>query len=112
MKFKLIATLLLLSWSVSSIAETCTASWYGGSFHGRKTASGKTFNTHSLVAAHKRLPFGTKVLVTNLTNNKHTKVIILDRGPFAKGRCIDLSHAAKTALGMGGTTKVSLEVIK
>lgn len=112
MKFKLIAGLLLLACSSVSLAETCTASWYGSSFHGRKTASGKTFNTHAKMAAHKRLPFGTKVLVTNLTNNKRTKVIILDRGPFVRGRCIDLSHAAKNAIGMGGTAKVSLEVIK
>lgn len=112
MKFKLIASLLLLACSSVSLAETCTASWYGGSFHGKKTASGKPFNTHAMMAAHKRFPFGTKVLVTNLTNNKRTKVIILDRGPFVRGRCIDLSHAAKSAIGMGGTAKVSLEVIK
>jgi rare lipoprotein A len=112
MKFKFIAILLLLSCSFVSMAETCTASWYGDSFQGRKTASGKRFNTHSFMAAHKRLPFGTKVLVTNLSNNRRTEVIILDRGPFVRGRCIDLSQAAKNAIGMRGTSKVSLEVIR
>jgi rare lipoprotein A len=87
------------------------ASWYGPGFHGRKTASGERFNTNDLTAAHKTLPFGTFVRVTNISNGKTTVVKINDRGPFVKGRIIDLSQAAKNAIGMGGTTEVRIEVI-
>lgn len=86
------------------------ASWYGPGFHGRKTASGERFNTNDLTAAHKTLPFGTVLKVTNLSNDKFVIVKINDRGPFIRGRIIDLSKAAKDEIGMGGTTQVRLEV--
>ncbi len=70
------------------------ASWYGGKFHGRSTASGETYDMHKKTAAHKILPFGTYVKVTNLSNQRYTVVRINDRGPFVKGRIIDLSFAA------------------
>jgi peptidoglycan lytic transglycosylase len=89
------------------------ASWYGPGFHGRKTASGERFNQYELTAAHKKLPLGTKATVTNLKNGKKIQVEINDRGPYARGRIIDLSKAAADRLGMkrAGTTPVRVEVI-
>ncbi|ADK79697.1 septal ring lytic transglycosylase RlpA family protein [Sediminispirochaeta smaragdinae] len=89
------------------------ASWYGGKFQGRKTANGEVFDTNKLTAAHKTLPFGTLVRVTNLDNDKSVEVRINDRGPFVEGRIIDLSRAAAEAIDMvgRGIAKVSLEVI-
>lgn len=88
------------------------ASWYGPGFHGRKTASGERFNQHALTAAHKRLPLGTKATVTNLANGKAVQVEINDRGPYVRGRILDLSSAAAERLGMkyAGTTPIRLEV--
>lgn len=90
------------------------ASWYGPGFHGRKTASGERFNQHGLTAAHRKLPLGTKARVTNLDNGKSVEVKINDRGPYVRGRIIDLSKAAAERLGMknAGTTPVRLEVTK
>lgn len=90
------------------------ASWYGPGFHGRKTASGERFNQHGLTAAHRKLPLGTKARVTNLDNGKTVEVKINDRGPYVRGRIIDLSKAAAERLGMkdAGTTPVRLEVTK
>lgn len=91
------------------------ASWYGPGFHGRRTASGKRFNTNKLTAAHRTLPFGTKVLVTNLNNDKTVEVEINDRGPAKKThREIDLSKAAAKQLGFAsaGTAKVRVEVVE
>jgi rare lipoprotein A len=87
------------------------ASWYGPGFQGRKTASGERFNTHDMTAAHKTLSFGSLVKVTNQENGKSVVVKINDRGPFIRGRIIDLSHAAKEELGMGGLADVIIEVI-
>lgn len=112
MKFKSFVAVVLFLFGTSVNAKTGIASWYGPGFQGKKTASGEIFNTHALTAAHKTLKFGTKVKVTNLHNGKYVFVTINDKGPFIKGRVIDLSHAAKNAIGMGGTAKVSLEVIK
>ncbi len=75
------------------------ASWYGPGFHGRLTANGEKFDMHELTAAHKTLPFGTRVLVHNPRTGKEVVVRINDRGPFIKGRVIDLSKAAAKALG-------------
>ena len=91
------------------------ASWYGYESgpryrHRPKTASGEYFNPAALTAAHKTLPFGTTVTVTNLANHKSVVVKITDRGPFVKGRIIDLSRAAATAIGMSGVQKVSIAV--
>lgn len=90
-----------------------TASWYGGKFHGRKTANGETYNQHALTAAHRHLPFGTEVVVTNQNNGRSVVVRINDRGPFTGGRIIDLSHQAASQIGMinSGTAKVTVEVI-
>jgi len=74
--------------------ETGKASYYSMKFQFRKTASGEIFNNYSMTAAHKSLPFGTKVVVTNIINGKAVKVTINDRGPFVKGRIIDLTRAA------------------
>lgn len=87
------------------------ASWYGHPHHGKKTASGQIYNMHHLTAAHRSIKLGTKVKVTNLKNHKTVVVTINDRGPFAKGRIIDLSFAAKNVIAMNGTEKVSLEIL-
>ena len=77
-----------------SIYETGQATWYGEALHGNLTASGVPFDMNAMTAAHKLLPFGTEVKVTNLTNGKSVQVVINDRGPFAPGSIIDLSQAA------------------
>jgi rare lipoprotein A (peptidoglycan hydrolase) len=89
------------------------ASWYGKQFQHRKTASGIRFNTHAMMAAHKTLPFGTKVRVTNLATHKSCIVEITDRGPYAKHRVIDLSLAAAEKIDMTktGTAPVEIEVL-
>jgi rare lipoprotein A len=95
--------LLALSEPLAAFApEEGLASWYGGKFQGRRTASGEIFDTNQFTAAHKTLPFGTMVAVTNLDNDKTTVVRINDRGPFIAGRIIDLSRAAAAAIGMTG----------
>ncbi len=95
----------------SSFVEIGEASWYGPGFHGRKTANGERFDTYEFTAAHKTLPFGTLLKVTNLENNLTTVVRVNDRGPFIRGRIIDLSKASKEAIGMGGTAQVKIEQI-
>ena len=79
--------------------QRVVASWYGPGFHGRLTANGERFDMNELTAAHKTLPFGTRVLVHNPRTGKEVVVRINDRGPFIKGRMIDLSKAAAKALG-------------
>lgn len=91
--------------------ETGIASFYCCKFNGRKTASGTPYNQHAMTAAHKTLRFGTKVRVVNLVNGRSAVVTITDRGPFVKGRIIDLSVAAKQAIGMSGLAKVRLEIV-
>ncbi|RKX71460.1 hypothetical protein DRP53_01395 [candidate division WOR-3 bacterium] len=89
------------------------ASWYGKEFHGKRTASGEIFNMYAFTAAHRTLPFGTKVRVTNLANGKSVVVKINDRGPFVRGRIIDLSYAAAKKIGLVrmGVAKVKIEVL-
>ena len=93
--------------------EVGVASWYGGEFHGRPTSSREVFDMNDLTAAHRTLPFGTHVLVTNLANDRTVVVRINDRGPFVRGRVIDLSYAAARVLGLvgPGTARVRLEVL-
>lgn len=80
--------------------ERGQASWYGPRFHGRRTASGERYDQHAMTAAHKTLPFGSLVRVRSLVNGKEIDVRINDRGPFTRGRVIDVSRAAAEALGM------------
>lgn len=96
-----------------SIRLTGRASYYGDFFHGRRTASGEKFDIHKFTAAHRTLPFGTKVKVTNLHNNKSVVLKINDRGPHVKTRIIDLSKAAARAIDLMryGAARVAIEVI-
>lgn len=89
------------------------ASWYGGKFIGRQTANGEIFDTNKLTAAHKTLPFNTVVEVKNNSNGKTVQVRINDRGPFIKGRIIDLSKKAASEIDMlkSGTADVTLKII-
>ncbi|GAB4240071.1 MAG: hypothetical protein OHK005_01940 [Candidatus Methylacidiphilales bacterium] len=90
--------------------ERGIASWYGGKFHGRKTASGEVYNKNDLTAAHPSLPFGTVVLVRNLKNGRDVILEVTDRGPFVKGRIIDVSERAARDLDMIGPGIVPCEV--
>ena len=94
--------------------QTGVASYYGPGFHGRRTANGETFNMNALTAAHRTLPFGTKLKVTNLNNGQFAIVRVNDRGPYVGGRVIDLSVAAAKQIGStgSGTAKVKLEVVE
>jgi rare lipoprotein A len=94
--------------------ETGIASWYGHPYHGRRAASGEIYDMEKLTAAHRTLPFDTWVRVRNLGNGKTVEVRINDRGPFVRGRIIDLSRAAARQIGMigPGTARVRLEVIR
>jgi rare lipoprotein A len=92
--------------------ESGIASWYGPRFQGKRTANGERFNTNELTAAHKTLPFGTRVRVKSQVNGKEVVVRINDRGPFIKGRIIDLSYAAAQAIGLVGVKKVEIERLR
>ena len=91
--------------------KTGMASYYGARHHGKRTASGEPFNQHGLTAAHPSLQFGSRVLVTNLSNDKSVVVRINDRGPHTRGRIIDLSRQAAQQLDMlrSGTAKVRVQ---
>ncbi|HKS13733.1 MAG TPA: septal ring lytic transglycosylase RlpA family protein [Pseudomonas sp.] len=91
--------------------KTGTASYYGSRHHGKRTASGERFNQHGLTAAHRSLPFGSRVRVTNLANQRSVVVRINDRGPHSRGRLIDLSRAAAQKIGMirSGTARVRVQ---
>lgn len=114
--------LLLLTASLPSCAhalhegstQTGRASWYGHDHNGQKTANGETFDMQEMTAAHRTLPMNSKVKVTSLSNGKSVIVRINDRGPFSKGRIIDISQAAAKELGMikKGTDKVKIEVLE
>jgi rare lipoprotein A len=88
------------------------ASWYGEEHHGKPTASGEPFDMHALTAAHPSLPFGTLVVVTNLRNGRSVTVRVNDRGPFVRGRGIDLSYAAARALGSVGAGVVPVRIAR
>ncbi|QSN61324.1 MULTISPECIES: septal ring lytic transglycosylase RlpA family protein [unclassified Caballeronia] len=96
---------------VGTFEQKGKASWYGRWFHGRKTASGEKFDMNAMTAAHRTLPLASWVRVTNESNHKTVVVKINDRGPYVRGRVIDLSYAAAAALGMRGvgTQKVKIE---
>src|ERR1700730_7571254 len=93
--------------------ETGVASWYGHPYHGRRAANGEIYDMEKMTAAHRTLPFGAWVRVKNLENNQTVDVRIIDRGPFARGRILDLSPAAAVSIAMigPGTAKVKITVI-
>ncbi len=95
-----------------AVFEEGVASWYGPGFEGRRTASGETFDPDALTAAHRRLPFGTRVRVINVDNGRDVVVRINDRGPARSDRILDVSAAAARALGMvrAGTARVQLVI--
>jgi len=113
---------MALTGPLALVAETLSvpmlfygeASWYGSKFNGRKTANGETYDMTLLTAAHRTLPFGTLVRVTNLENDKSVTVRVNDRGPFAKDRVIDISQAAAGLLDFQnkGTAKVEVRVVQ
>lgn len=94
--------------------EQGVASWYGHPFHGCPTAAGEIYDMYKLTAAHKELPLGTRVLVTNLENRRTVTVVVNDRGPFVKKRIIDLSLAAARKIDMenNGTARVRLDILE
>jgi rare lipoprotein A len=98
----------VLSGAEAKSVQSGGASWYGPGFHGRRTASGERFNSRALTAAHRSLPFGSRVRVTNERTGRSVVVRINDRGPFVGGRVIDLSKAAAQAVGISGVGKVKL----
>ena len=97
-----------------SLVQTGIASWYGRVHHGRKTASGERYDMTEMTAAHRSLPIGTRVRVTNLANGRTVVVRVNDRGPFVDGRLIDVSHAAARALDAlgAGVFKARIEVLE
>ena len=102
----LCAALAVACLAAPAFAETCIASRYG--YSGGETASGERMNTSAMTAAHRSRPFGSHVMVTSHSTGRSVTVRINDRGPFVKGRCIDLSNGAARELGMDGTAIVSL----
>lgn len=99
--------------AIAASTQSGIASWYGPGFNGRSTASGEIFDMQKLTAAHKTLPFGTRVKVTNLVNGKSVIVRINDRGPYVHGRVIDLSRAAASTIDLiaSGTAPVQMHVL-
>jgi rare lipoprotein A len=100
--------------SVQPPSESGMASWYGAPYHGQRSASGEIYDQEKLTAAHRTLPFGTRVRVRRPDRGGSVVVRINDRGPFVRSRVIDLSHAAAVQLGMtdGGVALVILEVVE
>jgi rare lipoprotein A len=92
----------------NTAGQTGFASWYGPGFVGHRTANGERFTSRGYTAAHRSLPLGCRVLVTNHANGRSVVVRINDRGPYIRGRIIDLSHDSAAAIGMSGTARVSL----
>ena len=101
------------TWKVGNVQEG-KATWYGKKFHGKQTASGERYDMNSMTAAHRSLPFGSVVRVTNLRNGKSAVVRINNRGPYGKGRIVDVSRAAARKLEMidRGVVRAKLEVLK
>ncbi len=97
--------------SAKGFSQTGKASWYGKKFHGRKTANGEIYNMYAMTAAHKTLPLGTWVRVHNLSNKRSIVVRVNDRGPFVRGRIIDLSYTAAKKLGVVGPGTAPVKVV-
>jgi rare lipoprotein A len=106
---RVVLAALFLCLAFPAQAETCIGSHYGvgDGYGGKRTASGERMNPQAMTAAHRSLPFGTRVRV--VSGIRSVVVRVNDRGPFVRGRCIDLSHGASRALGMGGTARVTVE---
>ena len=109
---RMVLSVLLALICLDSTAHAEVASYYGKEHAGRRTASGERFNPGAMTAAHRTLRFGTKVRVTDTRNGRSVVVRINDRGPFVKGRSIDLSSGAARVIGMGGAAQVKLTVIR
>ncbi len=113
-KTVLAACALLCASILSAHAETCIASQYGvgDRYHGRRAADGSRFNTHAsnpFTVAHRTRPFGSFVMITNLANGRSIRARVTDRGPFVRGRCVDLGRAGAVAIGMGGLARVRVD---
>jgi len=110
----LVAIVITFFYQHSLGNETGLASYYSNKLHGRKTASGQIYDRNKMTAAHRSLPFGTVIEVTNLSNQKKVIVKINDRGPFIKNRIVDLSYSAAKKLGIisKGIAKVSIRELK
>jgi rare lipoprotein A len=113
MYLKLFLTFLILSPLSLFATTTGDASWYGEKFQGKTTASGEPFDMNAFTTAHRTLPFGTLLKVTNLSNHKSVEVRVNDRGPFKESRIVDLSYAAAKKIGLvqEGVAKVSIQEI-
>lgn len=114
-RFLILVAMLLPSWALADKVvevQEGKAAYYADSLHGNKTASGEPYDKNALTAAHRKLPFGTRVKVTYLENGKSVEVVINDRGPHSKNRIIDLSGAAAEKLGLkqAGVGDVKLEI--
>ena len=109
----IIIALALVLFGCSSVHQKGKASWYGKAYAGKPTASGETFRTWRKTAAHKTLPFGTKLKVTRIDTGKSVRVVVNDRGPFVKGRIIDLSRKAAKKLDMidAGVVEVEIRIV-
>ena len=101
--------LILIIFSTPVCAGETVATWYGQEHAGKRTASGEVFNPNGLTAAHRSLPFGTCLRVSNPKSGRSVSVRVNDRGPFTKGVSIDLSHGAARAIGMRSTQSVSVD---
>lgn len=104
------AAVLFGAFSLPVSANTGVASYYGPGFAGKKTANGERFNPGGLTAAHRSLPFGTRLKLTNLANGRVVIVRVNDRGPFIRGRVLDVSHGAARVLGMTGAGTARLQI--
>ena len=107
---KTITLIFLMLTTIIASAETGIASWYGDKHYGRRAASGEIYNMYNLTAAHKTLPFGSKIEVTNLENNKSVVLKVNDRGPFIRGRIVDISKKANQIIGCD-LCKVTVKVL-
>ena len=107
---KTITLIFLMLTTIIASAETGIASWYGDKHNGRRAASGEIYNMYNLTAAHKTLPFGSKIEVTNLENNKSVVLKVNDRGPFIRGRIVDISKKANQIIGCD-LCKVTVKVL-
>lgn len=106
----ILAAVVVGAFAIPASASTGVASYYGPGFAGKKTASGERFNPGGLTAAHRSLPFGTRLKLTNLANGRVVIVRVNDRGPFVGGRVLDVSHGAARVLGMTGAGTARLQI--